>query len=127
MTNPTALPIARLRALGCKVSTVLGHDVPSPLSGRLPHVRAAWRYSITLPVGIGHDAFDGLGTWHGLARASWHAGQQAIIVEAYQSAPAPEYSPTAFKRRSLQGRISTAQDVAGLLSSLADVLNGRKP
>ena len=45
MTNPLSLPIARLRAAGCKVSTIIGHD---PAIGDFV-------YSVTLPVGIpGH-------------------------------------------------------------------------
>jgi hypothetical protein len=47
MANPTSLPIAQLRALGCKVNTLIGHD---PAIG-------SWQYGITLPDGVGPTEF----------------------------------------------------------------------
>lgn len=47
MANATSLAIAQFRALGCKVSTLLGHD---PKIG-------SWQYSITLPEGVGPTEF----------------------------------------------------------------------
>lgn len=43
MTTALTLPIARLRAAGCKVSTVIGHD---------PNI-GDWIYSIRLPAACG--------------------------------------------------------------------------
>jgi hypothetical protein len=49
--NPLTLPLAQLRAAGCRVSTVLGHY---PGAGR-------WIYSITPPAGLSLYALaDGL-------------------------------------------------------------------
>ena len=42
MSLPTSTPIGRLRAAGCKVSTMIGHD---------PRI-GSWLYSVTLPAGI---------------------------------------------------------------------------
>ena len=42
MSLPTSTPIGRLRAAGCKVSTIIGHD---------PNI-GSWLYSVTLPDGI---------------------------------------------------------------------------
>lgn len=42
MSLPTSTPVGRLRAAGCKVSTVIGHD---------PNI-GSWLYSVTLPDGI---------------------------------------------------------------------------
>lgn len=39
MTSPISLPVAQFRDLGCKVSTLFGHD---PAIG-------SWKYGITLP------------------------------------------------------------------------------
>jgi hypothetical protein len=49
MTNVyrTSLPIARLRDMGCRVSTCYGHEVR----------RGYWIYAITLPKGVGPTEF----------------------------------------------------------------------
>jgi hypothetical protein len=53
MTSPTALPIARLRALGCKVKTTIshnGHDwTPAREKRGISHF---WEYVVTLPAGV---------------------------------------------------------------------------
>jgi hypothetical protein len=48
MSSPISLPVAKLRALGCKVSTLFGHD---------PNI-GSWKYGVTLPGrGIGAREF----------------------------------------------------------------------
>ena len=49
MPSPIALPIARLRAMGATVHTILGHD---PITtGSHPSATSRWQYGINLPDG----------------------------------------------------------------------------
>lgn len=47
MTSPLSLPLARLRATGAKVHTILGHD---PITtGSHPDATSRWQYGIVPP------------------------------------------------------------------------------
>lgn len=126
MASKTALPIARLRALGCKVSTLLGHDVPSPLSGRSPGVRAIWKYGITLPAGLElpSDALLVNG------RANAEVARDGRIIVTGLDVKQPNYRDSAAHLRrdslsALSDRTLVESQVAALLSRIADTLNGR--
>jgi len=107
MASKTALPIARLRALGCRVGHVVGHD---------PRI-GDWKYGVTLPKGI--ELPLEVSKFNGTARADTIPGEKdRIVVGAYLyrvGKPAP----------SRDRRAEAERDVAGLLSAIADVLNGR--
>lgn len=122
MTAKTALPIARLRSLGCKVSTIIGHDVPSPITGRSPRIRAVWKYGITLPNNLGRtwplDASDVEATYR-RASASWHQPTRRIMVTGLSPAPTHDNDEVTAKA----DRLSTEADVAGLLNRIADTIS----
>ena len=62
MASKTTLPIARLRALGCRIGTLPGHWPSAPKS-------ANWQYVITLPKGIEAPISASHGTLKGIASA----------------------------------------------------------
>lgn len=102
MASKTALPIARLRALGCKVGTVFyDHE---------PHL-GLWHYSITLPKGVGSGIAEGMST-HGSATLRKAPADDRLILQGGT-------------RGSLTPLHEAETDVAYLLSALADILTGR--
>lgn len=110
MASKTSLPIARLRALGCSIGTIPGHW-PLALNG------PSWQYAITLPKGIAAPVSPTHNTLNGVASASL-ARDGRIIVRAFRG------GDTATRITKAQ-REAIEADVAGLLSKLADILNGR--
>lgn len=117
MTSKTALPIARLRSLGCKVSTLIGHDVPSPITGRYPGISAVWKYGVTLPPHVPHPPQSD--TQQGRATAYWHQPTGRIIVQGVSPRPPADKDRATVKA----DRLKTEADVAGLLNALADRLS----
>lgn len=127
MASKTALPIARLRSLGCKVGTVIGHDVPSPVSGRSPGVRAVWKYSITLPEGIQVPLE--ASKFNGAARADVDQRDRSRIIVTGLDKEQPKWRDGVhnehLRRDSLTAKVEREQvegNVAALLSSIADAL-----
>jgi hypothetical protein len=111
MASKTALPIARLRSLGCKVSTIVGHD---------PAI-ADWQYRVTLPEEL-RDYLPGdevrtLAV--GWARAqSAHRGTIHVWACLYRT------GETEDERERRQRQTPEAEiNVAGLLNSIADALS----
>lgn len=74
--TPTTLPIARLRAVGCKVSTIIGH---SPEIGD-------FKYSIRVPDFLGLDLRDepypGIDFGHASIRVPRRSDGKHIVVQA---------------------------------------------
>jgi len=113
MASKTALPIARLRALGCRVHTVIGHD---PRIGE-------WIYGVRLPDSVDLPTVttaEGLQSTHGVAtvKVSHVDNDKRLIVEAHLYRAR---KPLASKLQ----RDEAERDIAALLSRLADVLTGR--
>ena len=99
MATALTLPIARLRAAGCKVSTIVGHD---PKIGD-------FLYSVTLPKGIPGHYQRAIGQ---ATLQSWPAERQVIIRSCrYRiGQPIPDR----------QERVAAGIEAARLLESLAD-------
>lgn len=110
MASKTSLPIARLRSLGCRVSTLLGHWPTAPVSPE-------FRYSVTLPAGL--DLAEGVETRDGYAKAYvFHDGR--IIVEAFVNV---ERNVNLSGKAIKSDRIAAEAQVAGLLNAIADALS----
>lgn len=110
MASKTTLPIARLRALGCRIGTLPGHWPTAPKG-------ANWQYVITLPKGIEAPVGAKHGSLKGVASA--HVVRDGrILVQAFRG------GDTAVRITKAE-REAIEADVAGLLSQLADILNGR--
>lgn len=118
MASKTALPIARLRALGCRVSTVIGHD---------PRI-GDWIYSVRVP--------DSVGDLREMPEVRQDAAATARSAQGMAMVKLPRHSDghhlivnTALYRVGVTTDRQLVQqaerDVAALLSALADVLNGR--
>jgi len=110
----TSLPIARLRALGCKVSTVIGHD---------PRI-ADFIYSVRTPDSVGdlrENLTDDMVATRGraIARVPGMSDGHHITVMAcsYRGGQLIPDQAT---------RDENERDVAWLLSAIADVLIERK-
>ena len=107
MTSPLALPIARLRATGCRVVTVIGHD---PSIGD-------FKYSVRVPDAIGDLRESGpQAVTLGRASASVprHSDGHHLIVKAYG------YRRGLKTPKTLINECRT--DVATLLDGVADVI-----
>lgn len=112
MTSKTALPIARLRSLRCKVSTVVGHWPEA-------RVKPIWHYSITLPEGVNPPFGAVTTTGVASARVNRHTGAVILYAEARQ------VDPDASPAEARAARDEAVEDVAGLLNSIADTLSKR--
>ena len=110
MASKTALPIARLRALGCRVSTIIGHYPTAKIA-------PSWQYGIVLPDGIELPIDLDLAVRR-FTRASAHVDRSGrrILIRAF--APGDGKIEKA-QREAIEGQ------VAGLLNKIADRLNGR--
>lgn len=102
MTSPATLPIARLRAAGCRISTTVshnGHDwTPARERKGISHF---WEYVITLPEGIRVPVKDGREA-HGKATLRTTVQSNALVAYSYDR-----------------------DAIAALLSRIADILEGK--
>lgn len=100
MTTALTLPIARLRAAGCRVSTVIGHD---------PNI-GDWIYSIRVPDSIG----------------DMRTGNRPTVRVGWASASVPRHSDghhIVVKACAYRKGIRTPDDVkAEYLRSVADLM-----
>lgn len=113
MARKTALPIARLRDLGCKVSTLLGHWPDAPKSPE-------WRYAVTLPTGHNVPPTGEIAR-HGLAYASRSSyDDRRMIVEAYVNLERADRPRTEIAAEAREAEA----DVAHLLDTIANRLQG---
>lgn len=124
MASPLTLPIARLRAAGCKVGHIVGHD---PITtGAHPRFVGKWQYSITTPEPVA-NLFEKLYRWdhswsdqYGAAIART-VPDGRIIVEAFAS------DLEHHKDLGLRDyRQCVESDVATLLGRIATVISNGK-
>lgn len=125
MPSPIALPIARLRSIGCTVHTILGHD---PITtGAHPSATSRWEYGIDLPAdhrAKSNDIEDTLWSYN----HDWSAtfGEAVaydfrdgrIMVKAY-ARPDPRATKPAQVRAS---RREVEREVSVLLTRIADAV-----
>lgn len=105
MASKTALPIARLRSLGCRVGTVIGHN---------PAI-SDFIYGVTLPKGI--ELPLATSKFRGSARADMARGSKSRIIVKACSYRMGEPLP------GREVRERNEADVAGLLNAIADALS----
>lgn len=122
MPNPINLPLAKLRAKGCKVSTIIGHD---PITtGRHPNFQARWHYGITTPTPVVDlDALlygynHGWSETFGEAIAYAFRNGRIIMVQATQPRDSKVTTPAQLRAV----RIEIERQVATLLDRIATVL-----
>lgn len=129
MSKPTTLPLARLRAAGCRVSTLLGHD---PITtGKSPAFKPVWKYGITLPTeGYGIELIERDGISEALRRwdNSWSADLGQAIAYRFRDgriivvAVANHHAHTT-PEETRQWRLDAEKDVATLLGRIATIIS----
>lgn len=125
MSSPLTLPIARLRATGARVHTILGHG---PITtGKSPAATSRWQYGIVLPDGVeirdidgelwsyNHDWSDMLGDAH-----AWVFRDGRIMVNGFAC---PIENPTPARLRA--HRKTVESEVAELLARIALVIEAK--
>ena len=105
MTRPTTLPIARLRDLGCRVHTLIGHD---PKHG-------IWRYGVVLPEPVGPTEFTDI----------TQDAQAGILVRADRAGNRVIYDRVVPRDCTKFALAETERKVAERLASAADYLKER--
>jgi hypothetical protein len=124
MSSPLTLPVARLRATGCKVGHVVGHD-PITTSAH-PNFTGKWQFSITTPEPVG-DLSERLNRWDNewtetVGNAVAYVFRDGrIIVEAFAR---PLTNATRREIRDYRQQVEA--NVATLLGRIATVLSNGK-
>lgn len=101
MSSLTGLPVAKFRALGCKVNTLIGHD---------PRV-GIWKYGITLPQGVGATEFTDIDqdAEAGVAVRVLRGGRVGFSLVLYRTGqPLPDKTTRAAAEKRLAARLDSA-------------------
>lgn len=127
MVSPISLPVARLRASGCRVHHIIGHDPYT--GGAHPNGRPNWHYGIVLPPAVAALSDSRLEDALWKYDHSWSStvGDAVAYVSRNDDrilvyARTPE-DPKATKPAHLRGlRKQTEREVATLLGRIADII-----
>jgi hypothetical protein len=131
MASQLSLPLARLRAAGCKVHTIIGHDPIT--SGAHPAATSRWQYGIVLPESVeiasGTGLFERLYRWdnswsdtYGDAVAYISERDGRIIVQAFAKPDPKAKKPSQIRAM----RVQVERELATLLGRIATVISNGK-